>query len=232
MIKLQVIGSRANWSKPFKNKKIKKFTSCFLETDKKFQIDAGNPWDKKKINYLLITHLHQDHIGKIQTYPKETIFCLPSKTFAKKMPKGARTLLLKPNSKIGNTNIQPFLVHHSIHTLTYGFKISYQKTSFIWLPDYFSPFNFSVFKKTDYFFLGASSLKRDILHPGYLHGQISILHFLRKLKKRKISPKKRKIYLIHLGLSMFPLKEKISWLQRQFPEYHIITTYDGIKINL
>lgn len=232
MVKLQIIGAAANWSRPIKVKSIKKFCSCFFETDKNFQIDAGNPWSGKKIDYLLITHLHQDHIGKIKTYPKNIIFCLPSKTFLKKLPKKSQFLILDKNSKISRTKVRPFLVHHSKNTLTYGYKISYQRISFVWLPDYFSPYSFSIFKNVDYFFLGASSLKKNIVHRGYLHGQISIFHFLEKLRKKRILPKSKKIYLIHLGLSMFPLKEKINWLRNQFPKFQFIPTHDKMKIKL
>ena len=231
MIKLEIIGAKANWSRSFSAKGFKKFTSCFFETDYKFQIDAGNAWDKRKIDYLLITHLHKDHIAKIESYPKKVVFCLPSEKFRKTIPKGDRILLLDKASKIGKTRIRPFLVHHSKTSLTYGFKIIFRSASFIWLPDYFSPFDFSIFKNANYYFLGASSLKKDILHRGYLTGQKSIFHFLKQLEKRKLFPKK-KIYLIHLGLTMFPLQDKIEWLRKQFRQYKIIPARDKMKINL
>ena len=231
MIKLEIIGAKANWSRQVLTEGFKKFTSCFFETDSKFQIDAGNAWDRRQIDYLLITHLHKDHIGKIKSYPNKIVFCLPSKKFKKVVPKGNKILLLNRVSKIGKTKIEPFLVHHSTTTLTYGFKITFKKVSFIWLPDYFSPFDFSIFKNTDYYFLGASSLKRNIFHHGYLTGQKSILHFLEELKKRKIYPKK-KTYLVHLGVTMFPLKDKIAWLKKEFPQYNIEPTYDGMKVSL
>jgi ribonuclease BN (tRNA processing enzyme) len=231
-IKMEILGAAANWSKPFKTKGIKKFTSCFFQTDAKFQIDAGNKWDKRKIDYLLITHLHQDHVGQIKTYPKTITYCLPSKSFLKIVPKGAKFIFLKKKTKIGQTLIESFLVHHSTTSITFGYKITYQKISFIWLPDYFVPFDFSLFKNTDYYFLGASSFKRDVFHKGYLTGQKSITHFLKILEKRKLFPKKGLIYLIHLGLSMFPLEIKIEKLKKEFPLYKIKPLLDNQKIIL
>ncbi|MGB9680694.1 MAG: MBL fold metallo-hydrolase [Patescibacteria group bacterium] len=232
MIKAEILGAAANWSAPFKTKGIKKFTSVFFQTDARFQIDAGNKWDKRKIDYLLITHLHQDHYGQIKTYPKKIIFCLPSKSFLKILPKDRNYLFLKKKTKIGRTKIEPFLVHHSTTSITYGYKIIFGSTSFIWLPDYFSPFNFSPFKNTDYYFLGASCFRKNILHRGYLTGQKSITNFLKDLRKRKLFPKKRLIYLVHLGLSMFPRDIKIKKLQTEFPDYKLIAVFDGQKIVL
>lgn len=232
MIKVEILGTAANWSAPFKTKGIKKFTSCFFQTDAKFQIDAGNKWDKRKIDYLLITHLHQDHIGQIETYPKKIIFCLPSKKFLKVLPKGAEFLFLKKKTKIGQTEIEPFLVHHSTTSITFGYKISYRKISFIWLPDYFTPFSFSLFKDADYYFLGASCFRKNILHRGYLTGQKSITNFLKDLKKRKLFPQKKIIYLIHLGLSMFPRDIKLKKLQAEFPDCKLIAASDAMKILL
>ncbi len=232
MIKIEILGTAANWSKPFRTKNIKKFTSCFFKTDFNFQIDAGNSWDKRKINYLLITHLHKDHIGKIRTYPKNIPICIPSKTFLSSLDSRGNFSFLEKEVKIGKTKIEPFLVHHSRKTLTFGYKISFRGSSFLWLPDYFSPFSYSSFKNCDIWFLGASSLKRDVRHQGYLLGHKSIFHSLLKFRKRKICPKSKKVYLIHLGLSMFPLDKEVSLLQNQFPEYKIISTFDGMKINL
>jgi len=231
-IKMEILGAAANWSAPFKTKGIKKFTSCFFQTDAKFQIDAGNKWDKRKIDYLLITHLHQDHIGRIKTYPKTITYCLPSKSFLKIVPKGAKFIFLKKKTKIGQTKIEPFLVHHSTTSITLGYKITYRKISFIWLPDYFTPFDFSLFKNTDYYFLGASCFRKNILHHGYLTGQKSITNFLKDLKKRKLFPKRGIVYLIHLGLSMFPRDIKIKKLQSEFPNYKLEAVSDGQKIVL
>ncbi len=232
MIKIEILGTAANWSKPFKTRKIKKFTSCFFKTDFKFQIDSGNSWDKRKIDYLLISHLHIDHIGKIKTYPRNITICLPSKTFLNSLDSQRNFLFLKKKIRIGKTRIEPFLVHHSKKTLTFGYKISFQNSSFLWLPDYFSPFNYSSFKNCDIWFLGASSFKRDVKHQGYLLGHKSIFNSLLEFRERKIFPKSKKIYLIHFGLSMFPLNKKVSFLQNQFPEYKMISTFDEMKINL
>lgn len=234
MIKIEILGTAANWSRPFTTKKIKKFTSCFLETDFRFQIDAGNAWDKRKINYLLITHLHQDHLAKLKTYPKNITVCLPSKTFLKPLQSPILNkrnfLILKRKSRLNKTKIESILVHHSQKTLTFGYRISYKSFSFLWLPDYFSPFNYSSFKNCDIWFLGASSLKRDVKHRGELLGHRAIFNPLSNFKKRKIFPRSKKVYLIHLGLSLFPLKRTLRFLQTRFPEYKIISTFDGMKI--
>jgi ribonuclease BN (tRNA processing enzyme) len=232
MIKIEILGARANWSKPFRAKNIKNFTSCFFETDDRFQIDAGNSWDKRKIDYLILTHLHKDHIAKIKTYPREITYLLPTEKFLKALPKNSKKVIFKRKTLVGKTKIVSFKVHHSLKTETFGYKIFYKGTSFLWLPDFFAPFDYSSLGGCDVWFLGASSFKRNIAHSQFLSGHRSILNSLQEFKRRKIFPKKKRIYLVHLGLSMFPLKKRILFLKEKFPEFEILPAFDGMRVEI
>jgi len=232
MFQIKILGTAANWSRPFKSPKIKKFTSCYFKTDSCFQIDAGNKWDKRKIDYLLITHLHKDHIKKIKSYPQNIVFLIPDDSFKKVIPKGASINVLKRKNWFKKTKIEPFSVRHSQETLTFGFKISFQKHSFIWLPDFFAPNNYKDIKESDTWFIDGSSLKKDIHSRKGIKTHRAVSNFLQECKKRGIYPKTKRVYLIHLGLSMFPLKEKVNWLQKKFPDYIIKATKDGEEIDI
>lgn len=232
MIKIKILGTAANWSKPFRSKNIKNFTSCFFKTDSLFQIDVGNKWQKQKIDYILITHLHKDHIKEIKTYPLNVTFLIPSKTFKKILTHKAVYTIFKQVIRIRKTKIEAFSVKHSRNTLTFGYRISYLKQSFIWLPDFFAFRNYRYLKNSDIWFIDGSSFKRDIYNRNRIGAHCSVFNFLKECNQKNIVPKQKKVYLIHLGLSMFPLKEKIKRLQDYFPNYIIEATKDGEAIRI
>ena len=237
---IKILGTAANWSKPFKiirqakSAGIKNFTSCYFKTDSCFQIDAGNKWQKERIDYLLITHLHKDHIKEIKNYPKEIKFLIPDKSFLRILPAKSNTSILKrgKSNPIKKTIIEPFTVHHSKTTLTVGYKITYQRHSFIWIPDFFSFPSYNFLKGTDTWFIDSSSFDKNIHPKNTLFGHRSISNFLKECQKRKIKPKSRVIYLIHIGVSMFPLRKRIKQLQQKFPDYIIKPTKDGEVIKI
>ena len=215
---------------PWRSQLAKKRTSCQVFWDSSsLQIDIGNKWQGKPTNYLLITHLHYDHVEEFKTCPEKTIVLVPSGTFIeplkKKNPKVSIRLIKGKNELKNGLIVKPFPVLHSSTTLTYGFHFAKDSKKFVWLPDYCIIPDWNVFQNLDALFIGASALKKPIQHRGYGHCQAAIFPILKKLVKIKNRPKK--IYLIHFGMGMSPIILKTRYLQKNFPNLKLNWTKDG-----
>lgn len=227
-MRILIIGTKAHTL--FVSRTVKKFTSCrFVFNKKVFQIDIGNPFKGKKLDYLLITHTHYDHIEAFGSQPEKALVILPSLTFLRKLRSKSKLpfdfKLIKGSSSINGLQIRPFIVYHSHTTLTYGFKFKAKGLVWVWLPDYYRVPDFKgIISGVDCLFLGASAMKRDVKHKG-LTGHRAVYKTLTEISKMKKPPKR--IVLVHLGTAVFPLGVKIPYLQRQFPKLKIEGTRDN-----
>ena len=229
---IKVLGASGytRWKSQF----ARKFTSCWFKIDNRtFQIDVGNP-PEREIDYLIISHTHYDHFQHIGKVRPGTVVLLPDKSFFEPMEKKNPSLMgvfIDGLWTYANFKIEPFKVLHSSTSETYGFKLFFGKKKVVWLTDYFIVPNLEVnLRKTDVLFLGASAMKKDILHRGYGHGQLCIWKMLQKISKLKDKPKK--IYLIHFGSALRPLKIKIPYIQRNFPSLNIDWAWDDRLIQI
>ena len=234
-MELVVLGSKG--LAPTRHKRVKKYTQALILDGKtKILIDAGNKVDFYP-DLVLITHLHKDHIGKFDSLPRRTKVGIPHRSFLWKLRKLNPLVdfyLLEPKriNKFKGFKIMPFEVPHSRTTRTFGYRIEKGNLKLVWLPD-FRRFKGALkfLKRLDYLFIGTSALKRDILHKNHdIHGQQSIMNSLETLKEKQIRPKK--IYLIHFGQGLAPLKVKVKYIQKQFPMFDIEETFDGKRIKL
>ncbi len=226
-MKLKILGCLGYM--PWKDKRRMNFTSCQFENEGKlFQIDIGNEFKGKKLDYLLISHTHHDHIGSFGTQPKNTKVLIPSLSFLDKLEERDpqfKWQLIKGSLNLSGLTINPFPVLHSSTSLTYGFKIKSDKT-FVWITDYMRFLNYSyILDKVDTLFLGASTLKTPIVHKGLNHGQMPVFTMLTKISKMKNPPKK--IYLLHYGLAMSPIEVKVNFLKKTFTNLDINSVRDN-----
>lgn len=230
-MKVKIIGSRA--LNPIADKRIKKHASAvFVVPGNNLQIDIGNKFSNLA-DYLLITHLHSDHAGKIKTVPDFVKIFVPHRSFQKLIAKkfGTKTYLFPASHevKIGKFQILAFLVQHSKTTKTFGYLIKSNKKSCIWLPDFRSLNRcLKYFKNLDALFIGASTFDRPINSNSKKYGHSAIVTTLRVLKQQGIKPKK--IFLIHLGRRLVPITLKVKILRKMFPEFDINATFDNQKI--
>jgi len=232
---LYIIGTKG--SAPIKSQNIKKFTQCRIVSNKNnITIDAGNVF-KHPADLVLITHLHKDHIEKFHTIPQGTLVWAPDKSFIpilrKKNPR-VKLNLINPNRtvKYKKFAITPFEVQHSKTARTFGYRINADNKNIVWVPDFKNLFGTSKFlKNLDYLFIGASSLNKDIASSkGELKGQQALTNTMEWLKMQKILP--GKIYSIHHGQDLIPLKVKMEFVQKSFPGYNVSSTFDGQLIRL
>jgi len=220
---------------PWRSRLAKKFTSSQITWDNKsLQIDIGEKYEGKPIDFLLITHLHYDHVQEISSLPENVSIMIPSLTFLEKLkrkqPKG-EFRVFKTKVRLNGLSIKPFPVLHSSTTLTYGLKFYWNTKSFVWLPDWcIIPGYMEIFRDVDYLFLGASALKKAIQHRGYGCCQGAIYPMLKKIDEMKNPPKQ--IYLIHFGMGMRPIALKTKYLQKEFPNLKIDFTRDNMKLEL
>lgn len=232
---IKIIGARA--LNPIESKYAKKFASAvFISGNKSVQIDAGNKLTFKP-DLLLITHIHEDHMGQIKTAFKGTKCCVPAKEFIKKLLKLNKNLaycFFEPQKPFNfyNFKITAFPVIHSKYTKTFGFRIEAENKKIVWLPDYRRlEGTLKYLENLDILFIGASTLSRNIVHRNAdITGQLAIKNTLKILRNNKIYP--RKIMLMHLGKTMAPVPEKIKYLQKLYPMFEIGFCYDNMRINL
>jgi len=218
---------------PWKTLFAKKFTSArFFWGKKSLQIDIGNKYEGPTVDYLLITHLHYDHVQEFKTCPSGVEVLVPSGTFIEVLKSHNPNVsfrLIKSYTYLDGLTVRPFPVFHSSTTLTYGFKFTYKEKTIVWLPDYFKiPSLSHIMSKADVLFLGAGAAKKTIVHKGKWHGQASVYNTLRKIARLYNPPKK--IYLMHFGAGMHPIVRKTIFLQKEFPTLNIHWTIDGKTI--
>lgn len=231
MLTVKLIGVLA--FAPWRTKFAKKFTSAKFSWDKRsLQIDIGNKYEGPSVDWLLITHLHYDHVQEFKTCPKDVEVLVPSGTFIETLKShnpDVSIRIIKSYFPLDGLTVRPFPVFHSATTLTYGFKFTYKDKTIVWLPDYFYlPLLTQIMAKVDILFLGAGAGKKPIIHKGKMHGQMPVYKMLGRLARLKNPPKK--IYLVHFGMAMHPIVRKSLFLQKQFPTLNIHWTIDGKTI--
>jgi len=222
---------------PLFSRRVRKYTQVRIVSGPvSITIDAGNTIRNKSDLYL-ISHLHEDHIGQFHTIPAGSDVWIPSAKFISKLKHrnpDVRLRVIQPRQShaFKRFKITPFEVQHSATTETFGFIIEAEGKKLMWLPDFRNLLGVTQYMKDlDYLFIGASALKKDIIHSNHeRHGQMAIFNTLNFLKMRKITP--NRIILIHFGIGMDPIDVKTHYLQKQFPEFKLDYTWDGRIIRL
>ena len=230
-MEIQIIGCLG--FTPWKSKLARKFTSSrWFWDDRSLQIDIGNKYEGKPVNFLLITHTHYDHVGEFKSCPRETEVLVPSGTFIEPLRKKNNMVnfrLVKAKTSLDGLSIKPFPVLHSATTLTYGWKFFLKDKIFVWLPDYcIIPAFSDVLENLDILFLGASALKKPIMHRGYGYCQTAVYQVLEKISRLRKPP--RLIILMHFGMGMSPIIRKTKYLQKEFSKLSIHYSWDGKRI--
>src|SRR3989338_7216589 len=233
-MQIKLIGARA--LNPIDAKNIKKHASARFSTrGKTLQIDVGNPW-RGKADYVVVSHLHADHIGQIRTAPKTTTIFVPDKSVADYLKRRTIAPIVvfqsRKKKKIGPFTVAAFPVHHSKYTKTFGYRVSAGGKTITWLTDFRNLSGaLPYFRKSDLIFIGASCWKRPIAHRNpHRYGHMPILTTLNVFRRNRICPKA--IFLVHLGRQLTPIAEKQKILREVFPEYTIEMAHDGIRIVL
>lgn len=231
-MKVRIIGSRA--LNPIGSNKIKKHASAiFYSSGVALQIDCGSR-SSCPADYLVITHLHADHVGQIKSVKKSVKIFVPHKSFQKFLLEeyDRQSVLLPKGKEMGlqKFKISAFRVQHSRNTAAFGYVISADKKRCLWLPDFRHLRGcLEYFKNLDALFIGASTFDQPInTCAGNKCGHLPIIATLRILRRAKIKPKK--IFLIHIGRRMMPLEKKVKILAKEFPEFKISAGFDGENI--
>lgn len=231
-MKVRIIGARA--LNPIGDNKIRKHASAiFYSHNLSLQIDCGSRslWPA---DFLLITHLHSDHIGQIKSIRKSVRIYVPHKSFqdflAQKYGRESFLFAKEKKTELGCFKVLAFRVQHSRNTAAFGYLLQADKKNCLWLPDFrHLPNCLKYFKNLDALFIGASTFDQPInTCQDNKCGHLPIRTTLKILRRKKIKPKQ--IYLIHLGRRMVPLEDKIKMLKKEFSEFKINFAYDGEEI--
>jgi len=240
-MKLKFLGTKGYIK--IKSKKHKNHTSLMiLHNNKKVMIDCGETFLKKikKINpdHIILTHAHPDHAFGL----KNGVNCFVWATditfeLLKDFPiekKYKKTIKIGKKNKIENITFEAFKVLHSVKAPAVGYKISYRKKSFFYVPDVLWIENRKQAFKNIQFYIGdGATIQRNMVRKdkksGELFGHANVRQQLTWCQKENVNT----MIITHLGSDIVKDEKKAKKLIAELAKKRNINTtlaYDGMQI--
>lgn len=241
-MKLKFLGTKGFIK--IKSKKHINHTSLLItQNRKKVMIDCGisflDKLKKIKPHYIVITHAHPDHAFGLKNginvpvyATKKTWELLKDFPIDKKYKK-----IIKPNKKkiIENISFEAFEVQHSIKAPAVGYKITFNKKSFFYVPDVLWIENRKkAFKNISFYIGDGATISRNMVRKdkktNLIYGHANISSELTWCQKENV----KKMIITHLGTDIVKdekqAKEKIKKIaKKKGVDFKI--AYDGMVID-
>lgn len=242
-MKLKFLGTRGYIEA--KTKRHSNHASLLLiHNNKKIMIDCGetflNKINRIKPNHILITHAHPDHAFGLkkgancfvwatkESWEKLKDFPIPKKY--------QKVIQIRKKHKIDSITIEAFSVFHSIKAPAVGYRITFEKKSFFYVPDVIWIEDRKEAFKDILFYIGdGATITRNMIrkdkNTSQLFGHANISSQLTWCQKEKV----KKMIITHLGSDVVKNETKaikaINNLASK-KNLEVIVAYDGMVIEI
>jgi len=241
-MKLKFLGTRGYIKA--KTKRHSNHTSLLLiHNKKKIMIDCGetflNKLNKIKPDHIVITHAHPDHAFGLANGTNCFVWATnKSWQKLKDFPidkKYQKMIQIKKKIKIENITFEAFDVIHSVKAPAVGYKISYKKKAFFYVPDVLWIENRKQAFNNILFYIGdGATIQRSLVRKdkktNALYGHANIRQQLTWCQKEKV----KKMIITHLGSDIVKNEKKSTNLIKELAfkkNVEVIIAHDGMKIN-
>lgn len=240
-MKLKFLGTRGYIEA--KTKRHSNHSSLMImHNKKKIMIDCGetflNKVNKIKPNHIVITHAHPDHAFGLEK--GVNCFVWATKDSWKKLKEfpidKKYQKLLKPRKKqkIENITFETFKVMHSVKAPAVGFRISYRRKTFFYVPDILWIENRKQAFKNILFYIGdGATIQRNMVRKdketNKLYGHANIRQQLTWCQKEGV----KKMIITHLGSDVVTKEKKATKLIKELAKkrnVEVVIAYDGMQI--
>jgi ribonuclease BN (tRNA processing enzyme) len=242
-MKLKFLGTRG-----YIEAKTKRHTNhaslLIIHKSKKIMIDCGETYLKKlkniKPDHIVITHAHPDHAFGLKK--ATNCFVWATKESWKKLKefpikkKYQKLINIRKKKKIEGITFEAFKVIHSIKAPAVGYRISYEKKVFFYVPDVVWIEDRKKAFKNILFYIGdGATIQRNMIRKdkisNELFGHANIRQQLTWCQKEGV----KKMIITHLGSDVVKNEKKATLIIENLAsqkKIKVVIAYDGMEINL
>ncbi|NGX32213.1 MAG: Ribonuclease BN [Candidatus Anoxychlamydiales bacterium] len=242
-MKLKFLGTRG-YIEP-KTRRHSNHTSLMvIQNKKKIMIDCGETFKNKlkKINpdHIVITHVHPDHAFGLKN--GTNCFVWATKTTWKLIDhfpidkKYRKIIYPRKKQKIANVTFEAFEVMHSVKAPAVGYRITYNKKAFFYVPDVLWIEKRKAAFKNIIFYIGdGATIQRNMVRKdkatNKLYGHANIRQQLTWCKKENV----KKMIITHQGSDIVKNEKKAKKIIEKLAKEREIDfelAFDGMEIDL
>jgi len=242
-MKIKFVGTRG-YIHPQSKRHLNHTSLIIIHNHKKIMIDCGETFLKqlKRINpdHIVITHAHPDHAFGLENgslcpvwATKASWKLLDEYPIDKKFKK---LIHIRKKQKIAGITFEAFKVMHSVKAPAVGYRISFGKKAFFYVPDVLWIENRKDAFKNIIFYIGdGATIKRNMVRKDKktleLYGHANISSQLTWCQKEEV----KKMIITHLGSDVVSNETKAKKTVQELAkkrEVEVQIAYDGMEINL
>ncbi len=215
-----------------------------IQNKKKIMIDCGQTFKNKlkkiKPDHIVITHAHPDHVFGLENGCNCFVWAtLITWQLIDKFPikkKYKKIIYPRKAQKIANVTFEAFEVVHSIKAPAVGYRISYKKKAFFYVPDVLWIEQRKTAFKNILFYIGDGATIQKVMvrkdkNTKKLFGHANIRQQLTWCKKEKV----KKMIITHLGSEIVKNEKKAKKTIKKLAKQRQVDfelAYDGMTIEL
>jgi len=242
-MKLKFLGTRG-YIKPKTKRHLNHTSLMITHKNQKIMIDCGetflNKLNKISPNHIVITHAHPDHaFGLEKGSPCPVWATKTTWKLIEKFPidkKFRKIIYPRKKQKIANITFEAFKILHSIKAPAVGYRISFGKIAFFYVPDVlWIEKREEAFKNIKFYIGDGATIQRNMVRKdkktNQIYGHANIRSQLTWCKKENV----KKMIITHLGSDIVKDEKKAKKIIEKLAEKREVEfqlAYDGMEIIL